>query len=208
MINQQLIACQECGQLHYYQDISVGNTAYCVRCSGVLYRHWAHMQDSVLALTITGLILFILSNIFPLLGLRAQRVDQELHLLGASIAFWQQEYPLLSLLLLFNTILFPLAELLSLLMVLLTVRYQWQARPAIWAFRWMRQLRPWGMLEVFMLGILVAIVKLGDIATLIIGTAFWSFAALIVVMAAANALLDPFTIWRSLERRLDDERVT
>jgi paraquat-inducible protein A len=56
------------------------------------------------------------------------------------------------------------------------------------------------MLEVFMLGVLVAVVKLGDLATLIVGTAFWSFAGLVLVMAAATALLDPFVVWRELGR--------
>ena len=61
------------------------------------------------------------------------------------------------------------------------------------------------MLEVFMLGVLVAVVKLGDLAILVIGPAFWSFAALIVCMAAATAVLDPFVVWNSLHSDDSDE---
>ena len=51
-----------------------------------------------------------------------------------------------------------------------------------------------------MLGVLVSVVKLGDVATLIIGTSLWSFAGLIFTMAAASAMLDPFTVWRELDK--------
>ena len=198
IISQQ-IACTECGKLHQYQSISVGKTACCVRCGAVLYRQRSRMEEISLALTISGLLLYILSNIFPLLGLRAQNVEYELHLLGASLAFWEQDYQIIAVLVVLNIIVFPLLELFSLLVVLLTIRFAWKPRVAIVLYRWMRELKPWGMLEVFMLGILVSVVKLGSMATLIIGPAFWSFVGLVVVMAAATATLDPFTIWQRLD---------
>lgn len=194
------IACLECGQLHRYTPVAPGKTATCSRCDAVLYRNRPHMLEAVLALTVAGLILFALSNLFPLLGLRAQGAEQELHLFGASVAFWDQEYRIVAGLIVLNIIIFPLFELLSLLVVTLTIHLHWQPQMAIFLFRWMREFKPWGMLEVFMLGVLVAVVKLGDLATLIVGTAFWSFAGLVLVMAAATALLDPFVVWRELGR--------
>ncbi len=192
------IACPECGQLHVYRRLPGSKTARCVRCSAILYRNRPHMLENVLALVFAALVLFLLSNLFPLLALRTQGVELELHLFAASVELWHQGYQLLALLISLNTIIFPLFELLSLLVVLLTIRFAWTPEPAIFLFRWMRELKPWGMLEVFMLGILVAVVKLGDMATLIVDTAFWSFAGFIVVMAAANATLDPFSVWREL----------
>lgn len=200
MPEANVIACQECGQLHRYRPVTLGKVANCRRCDAVLYRNRPDMWDSVLALILAGLLLFVLTNVFPLLGLRAQGAEQELHLLGASLAFWHQGYPVLAGLIVFNIIVFPLFELLTLLLVVLTVRYHWRSRLAIFLFRWMREFKPWGMLEVFMLGVLVAVVKLGDLATLIVGAAFWSFAGLILTMAAATALLDPFSVWRALEQ--------
>nr|CAA6812776.1 MAG: Paraquat-inducible protein A [uncultured Thiotrichaceae bacterium] len=194
-----VIACGECGKLHQYQAISRGHDATCQRCGGILYRHRARMLESALALTLTGIILFILTNFFPLLGLKAQGLVQELTLWKATITFWQQGFQLLSMLLLLNLIVFPLFELFTLLWVMLTIRFNLSTRLARYLYRWMQQLKPWGMLEVFMLGVLVAVVKLGDLAVLVIGPAFWSFAALIVCMAAATAILDPFVVWNSLK---------
>jgi len=193
-----MLACHECGKLHAYQTIAVGHTACCQRCAAVLYRNRSHMLDGTLALTLTGLILFVLTNFFPLLGLKAQGMSQELTLWKASVAFWEQDFHLLALLLVLNLILFPLFELFTLLWVLLTMQLKKKSVLARLFYRWMLKLKPWGMLEVFMLGVLVAVVKLGDLATLIVGPAFWSFAFLIVCMAAATALLDPFTVWSQL----------
>lgn len=156
------------------------------------------MLDSALALTLTGLILFALTNFFPLLGLKAQGMAQELTLWKASLAFWQQGFQLLALLLVFNLILLPLFELFTLLWVLITIRSHRNNSLARFLYRWMIKLKPWGMLEVFMLGVLVAVVKLGDLALLVVGPAFWSFAFLIVCMAAATAVLDPFVVWNQL----------
>ena len=193
------VICQACGQVHSYRPLTVRQVATCSRCNTVLYRNRPHMMESVLALTLAGLLLFMISNFWPLLGLRTQGIEQELHLLGASVAFWDQGYPIVAFLLVLNLVIFPLFELLSLLVITLTIRYRWRPQVAGFLFHWLRELRPWGMLEVFMLSILVSVVKLGDVATLIVDAAFWAFAGLIVVMAAATATLEPSTVWRELE---------
>lgn len=192
-------ACIHCGQLHYYQTLAEGEEACCSRCFSVLYRQRKTMLDTSLALIFTGLILFVMTNAFPLLGLRAQGITQELTIWKATSAFWEQGYYWLSVLLTLNLIIFPLFELLGLLWVLLTIRLAWPPYGAIQVFRWLSELKPWGMLEVFMLGLLVAIVKLGDIAVLVVGPAFWSFIFLVLTMAASTANLDQFTLWQRLK---------
>lgn len=198
MVETEQVACLGCGQLHRYVPLAPNKTAVCSRCDAVLYRNRPRMMETVLALTLAGLVLFVISNAWPLLGLQVQGLAQELHLWGASIAFWQQGYSLVAFLLVLNLVIFPLFELLSLLIIGLTVRYRWRPQVAAWLLRWQQELRPWGMLEVFMLGILVALVKLGAMATLVMGVAFWAFAGLIVVMAAATATLEPSSVWREL----------
>lgn len=191
-------ACTHCGQINIYQAIQNGEEACCVRCSSVLYRQRNYMFDASLALIFTGLILFVMTNAFPLIALKAQGVTQELTIWKATAAFWEQDYYWLSVLLALNLIIFPLFELLGLLWVLLTIRFAWQRQRAIQIFRWLSEVKPWGMLEVFMLGLLVAVVKLGDIAVLVVGSAFWAFIFLVLSIAALTANLDRFTIWRAL----------
>ncbi|WP_020395969.1 paraquat-inducible protein A [Thiolinea disciformis] len=194
------VTCTDCGLAHDYRPIAVGEIALCQRCEAVLYRNRPHMVQMALALTLTGLILFILSNAFPLLGLSARGLMQEITLIGAGVAFWQQGYPVLAVLLLLTIVIFPLFELLSQLWILLSLQRHWPPEPAIFLFRWIHELKPWGMLEVFMLGMLVSVVKLGEMATLIVGPALWSFAFLILTMAVTSATLDDFSVWSQLKR--------
>ena len=101
----------------------------------------------------------------------------------------------LSLLVLLTTILVPLLQLLVLVYVLVPLylnRTPWKLGSI---FRLFHSLQPWGMMEVFMIGILVAVVKLVGMAQIVPGLALWSFAVLIIVLAAAAANLDPRLVW-------------
>ncbi len=66
-------------------------------------------------------------------------------------------------------------------------------------FRLLRHIEPWSMMEIFLIGILVSLVKLADMANIIPGLALWSFGVLILVLAAANAALDPRIVWDRVE---------
>jgi paraquat-inducible protein A len=68
-------------------------------------------------------------------------------------------------------------------------------------FRWLRRMHPWSMVEVYLLGVFVAYVKLVDLATIELGLAFFSLCALMVVMVAVDAVLGPELVWREMERR-------
>lgn len=198
---QDPIACLDCGQIFAYRALAPRETATCVRCGALLYQGRHNMVERALALTVTGVVLFGLTNVFPMLVLRSQGTEVEMHLLGASIAFWREGFPALAVLLFLSTIAFPLLELVVFLVVLLTLRMDWPRGLAIVVYRELREIRPWSMLEVLMLGVLVAVVKLGDLATLTLGVSFWTFSTLIVVFAAIRSVLDPLTVWRQLERR-------
>jgi len=127
-----------------------------------------------------------------------QGMLQELTLIKAISAFWQSDLYLISVLLVFNLLILPLLELLIILWVLVTLIYKTLATPAAYLMRWLQTFKPWGMLEIFMLGALVALVKLGDLATLVLGLAFWSFSIQIIVLAALHSVFEPFWVWRAL----------
>ena len=65
-------------------------------------------------------------------------------------------------------------------------------------FRWVERLQPWAMMEVYLLGVIVAYVKLQDLATVHLGVALYAFVGTIILMAAADARFEPHAIWRRL----------
>jgi paraquat-inducible protein A len=121
--------------------------------------------------------------------------SQQIVLLTGIKELYRQGLPEMALLVLLTTIISPLIQLTGLLYVLLPLKLD-LVPPAVWrVFRWVRRMQPWSMLEVFMLGILVALVKLAEMADIVPGISLFCFLALIFVLAAISASLDPHSVW-------------
>nr|WP_321466096.1 paraquat-inducible protein A [uncultured Desulfobulbus sp.] len=197
-----VVACPDCDLLNRLPGEPGRATCLCARCGAVLSRHRPNSIERSLALTLTALILFILSNSFPFLAMKSAGLVQETTLLSGIYALWGQKLYGLSLLVLLTCILVPAVQMCGLLYILLPL--YWRTRPSAHGaqvFRLVQEVAPWGMMEVFMIGILVALVKLGNMATIVPGTSVFSFGALIFVMAAAFSSLDPALLWDRLDRR-------
>jgi len=195
------VACPDCDLLNRLPD-EIQATALCARCGAVLYRHRPNSIDRSLALTFAALILFLVSNSFPFLAMKSGGLVQETTLLTGIRELWKQGLPELSLLVLLTCVLVPLTQMIGLLYILAPLK--WGHRPAphaVHIFRLVQEIAPWGMMEVFMIGILVALVKLGHMATIVPGISVFSFGVLIFVMAAAFSNLDPTLLWDRLDLR-------
>jgi paraquat-inducible protein A len=191
----RMIACHECDLLHRVRPLPVGTQAQCTRCGAVLYRRRRNSLDRTLALNIAGLILFALANSFPFLAMTFEGQHQQIVLLTGIRELSRQGLPEIAVLVLLTTIISPLVQLTGLFYVLLPLKLD-RLPPAVWrVFRWVRNLQPWSMLEVFMLGILVALVKLAKMADIVPGISLFCFLGLIYVLAAISAALDPSSVW-------------
>jgi paraquat-inducible protein A len=199
---ESLIACHECDLLHQKQPLPPGGTARCVRCGAKLYSRKRNSLDRVLALTLTGLILFIVANVYPFLTFRLEAQIQETNLITGIIELYNQGMWIVAGVVLLTSILMPLLELTGMLYVLLPLKFNQQPWKLPIFFRLVRSFKPWGMMEVFMVGILVAFVKLSKMASIIPGIALFAFMTLIFVLAASSAALDPHIVWKRLEKRL------
>jgi paraquat-inducible protein A len=167
-----------------------------------LFRAKLDSIERSLSLTLAALVLFALSNAFPFLAMKSGGLVQETTLLTGIHEIWKQEMYGLSVLVLLTCVLVPLVQMVGLLYILVPL---YGGRPpaayAARVFRLVQEVAPWGMMEVFMIGILVALVKLGHMATIIPGISVFSFGALIFIMAAAFSTLDPALLWRLLDMR-------
>lgn len=193
-----LIACHECDLLQRAPLLAPGATASCRRCGGVLYRRRRKSIERTLALAVAGLILFTAANTLPFLAFRMQGQVVETTLITGVRDLHEQGMTALAALVLVTSILAPLGQLLALLYVLLPMYVARPAPGAATVFRFLRRLQPWSMMEVFMLGVLVSLVKLADMAEIVPGLAIWSFSLLILVIAAASATLEPRQVWLRL----------
>jgi len=194
-----LMACHECDALVRERALAPGSMARCRRCGGLLRRAKHESIERTLALVMAGLVLFTLANIYPFMTFQLEGREQESSLVSGAIVLWNEGLPELGVLVFLTSIGFPALYLLGLLYVLAPLHLEHRpARHFGPVFRMILAIGPWGMLEVYMLGVLVAIVKLSEMATLVPGVAFWSFCGLILVTTATNGALDPHVIWKKL----------
>jgi len=200
MSSTSLIACHECDLLHRVQPLPEGGVARCVRCGAVLYRQKKDSLNRTLSLTIAALILFVVANTYPFLALKSGGLVKQTTLITGTKELYAQGMEALALLVLFTSILAPLVHLVGMLYVLLPLKFNRLPRNLHRVFRFVQSLQPWGMLEVFMLGILVSVVKLAKMAKIVPGIALFAFLVLIFVMAASSASLDPHLIWKRWEQ--------
>ena len=197
---ESYIACHECDLIHRVKPLPKKGIANCIRCGSVLYRHKPNSIERTLALSLAGLVLFVLANSFPFLALKMESQLHQTNLITGIKVLYTQGMQGLAIVVLLTTILAPLAQLLGMLYLLLPLRHNRIPPQFASIFRFVRGLQPWSMMEVFMLGILVSVVKLAKMAQIVPGVAIFSFFALIVVLAAATVSLDPHEVWHRWEK--------
>ena len=196
MNRAELLACPECDLLQSDSAVPRPRKALCARCGAVLYQRHPHGLERTAALTAAALVLFAIANSFPILSLELQGERTDATLAGAVVALWSQNMQLVAALVAFTAILMPLAELAALAWLLVPLRFGLRAPQFGAVFQALQFAQRWGMVEVFVLGALVSFVKLGHLANVEAGIALWSFAALMLVMAAIEANFDPRDLWQ------------
>ena len=194
-----LIACHECDLLQREVQLPPGGTARCTRCGAVLYRNTRDGLDRTLAYALGAAVLFLVANAFPIVGLDAQGNHTSTTLFGTVRTLHDDGMTSVAGLVFVTTILMPALNIGALLYMLLPLKLGRVPRGLPAVFRLVDAVRPWGMVEVFMLGTLVALTKLAALASVVPGIALWSFGALMFLVAAAAAAFDSHAFWARVE---------
>jgi paraquat-inducible protein A len=194
-----LIACHECDLLQREVALPPSGTARCIRCKAFLYRDHPHGVDRALAFATAAAILFVVANSFPLVGLEVNGELIETTLFGAARSLYADGMRTLGAVVLVTTVVAPLIELIAILSLLLPLRLGRRSAYSARLFRALRAIQPWRMVEVMMLGVLVALVKLAHMAAVIPGIAMWALAGVVVLLAACLSSFDPRMVWAQVD---------
>jgi paraquat-inducible protein A len=201
MPESKLVACLECDLLHRQVPLQPGGEARCTRCGARLYRRASpDSNQRALALALTASILFVIANLYPIVGLEVQGTHTSSTLFGAVISLWEEGSRMVAALVFVTIFFVPAAELIGLIWVLLTLRRGARAWSAVPMLHFIESVKPWGMVEVFVLGVLVSLVKLAHVASVEPGVALFSFGALMALVAATAAAFDADAAWIQLEK--------
>ena len=191
-----LIACPECDLLQYETPLPRGRFACCHRCGIALYRRTSGSIDRTLALALAAVVLMFIANVWPIASIETKSGERiETTLLGAVDTLYNQERQVVAALVFVTTILAPAIELAAMLYMLVPLRLGIVPQQLSLAFRLAPVAREWGLIDVFMLGVVVSLIKLGNLAVVVLGTALWSFGALILLLTAIGALFNPRELW-------------
>lgn len=194
-----LIACESCDLLHRSVLVERGSRATCSRCGQRLYGSQLDSLERTLAFSIAALVLLVIANAMPFLNFSLKGQTQDNHIITGVLALAQGGFAPLAALVLLTTIVAPLLEILlhlwALIPVLLGVRFP----GVVWAARTSTRLKTWSMLEVYLLAVIVAVVKLAMIATVSLDLGAYAFFGLIVSLTAARWALENEAFWSRIQ---------
>jgi paraquat-inducible protein A len=194
-----VIACEFCDLHHELPTLEVGQKAYCSRCGGVLAKASRSPIEGTLALALAAAMLLLLANVFPFLRFALEGQVQENRIVTGVVGLWAAGQGGLALLILFTTVLAPGLRILVLLYVLLPLALHRVPPGVSGALRFQERLVSWAMLDVYMLALLVALVKLAQMADVTLELGAYCFVALFVVLTLVGASYDREALWERVE---------
>ena len=197
---RNLMACPRCDALYRMPSLPENTQAVCQRCSTVLATSRTDAAARVLALALTAMFLMIAALFFPFLGIRVGETTNDTSVFGAVLAFADDRLFPVAVFMAALIILSPLLRALALIYALLPlVAHRRPFAHAANALRLAAALKPWAMTEVFIVGVAVSMVKIGGIASISFGPAFWAFTFLVIVTVVKDSLICEWSLWTALE---------
>ena len=193
------VACHECDLLQRVPELPPGGKARCSRCGNTVAARPSASLDRALALTLTAAIVFIIAHTTSLMGLSAVGRSSSTTIFGGVLQMWEDGERITAVIVMFCAGIAPGAYLAFMLTVLLAVR-----RPPapLWVgemMRWGHHMHPWSMNEVMILGILVALIKIAELATVEAGIGMYAMGGLVVLFPAIALSIDEHETWRRIE---------
>ena len=196
------LACPNCDTLYHIPDFPLKSRALCARCDTVLATSREHTIPQVIALALTALILMLVVCFFPFLSLKVASGSNQASIFDAVIAFSGQSLFPVAVFMATLIIILPIARFLLLIYTLGPLALNAKPFPnAIRMFRLSEELRPWCMVEIFVVGLAVSMVKLVGLAQISFGPAFWAVIILVPLSLWKDSMISRWSIWEALERR-------
>src|SRR5439155_8420137 len=197
----QLRECPGCGLLQTVPALAPGMTAQCIRCPTTLRRTSAHPPDHIAALVVAAFVLLVVMCSTNLMSVETAGIKRTADLFSGPEELARRNMAELGAVVVFVTVLAPLARLIGTLYVLIRLHEERPPRHLRRVFAWAERLRPWSMVEVFVFGVFVAYVKLGDLVTIGLLPGVYALLGLTFVLVWMDSALDREAVWERLDRR-------
>ena len=196
----RVVACDTCGMVQQVPELPKGTAAECFRCGAFLgVRRSAAGLHACAALSLAALILYVPANIYPILTMTMYGATSESTIWDGVVGLAQHDQWGIAIIVFLASLVIPLLKLAGLFFLVVSSTMKWgrrlRARTALYKF--IDTIGPWAMLDVFLLAVLVALVKLGQFATVVPGPGLVAFTGVVVLTMLASAAFDPKQIWEA-----------
>jgi paraquat-inducible protein A len=194
-----LVSCHNCDLLQRLPPLASGGSARCPRCHEEVIRRHPDSLERTLALAIAAAVLYVVANSVPMLGLTVVGRQASTTVFGGAMQLWADRRDTVSALVLFTAMIAPALQIGFMVAIVLGALQEPPRRWVAALLRHHRLTRIWSMIEVMMLGVLVALTKIADYATVVPGLALFVLGALVFVLAAMQSGFDPHEVWERIE---------
>ena len=201
MTEPHLRECRGCGLFQVMPAMSPGAVARCLRCNGTLRRTRKDPLLTPLAFNLGGLVLFGVAVSMTMMTLNGGGQNLEAGLLSGPRDLQRDGLWELAAVVVFTSVIAPLLKMAGMIYVLAGLQLRQAPRHLRRVFGFMERVRPWSMVEVYMLGIIVAYTKMVDMAQVEIGPGLYALVGVMLAMTAADATLDADAVWEAMEHR-------
>jgi paraquat-inducible protein A len=194
-----LVACLHCDLLQRLPALEPGGSARCPRCDKEIWRRRPDSLNRTLAFAVAALMLFGVANAVPMLGLSAVGHQASTTVMGGARQLWHDGREIVAVLVFVTAILAPALQITFMLAIVVAALRPMPPRWVAPLLRHHPRARTWSMIEVMLLGVLVALIKIADYATVVPGLALYVLGTLVFVLAAMQAAFDPREVWERVE---------
>ena len=177
-----LIICEYCDSVYQTAPLVKRQKACCACCGAVIQRYTGLTLQQRMALCVTAAILLVFANLYPVMSISLQGLHNSATLWDAVVALSEGPITFMALVAAVVIIIAPVFQV-TLLIWVLAFAIAKQRSPAFgFCMRWLESLRPWSMLEVCLLGAMVAVFKLAGLLDVVPGIGLLALAALSILM--------------------------
>ncbi|MEM6819412.1 MAG: paraquat-inducible protein A [Pseudomonadota bacterium] len=182
-LNRRWIACTKCDELYPRPNLKEGQLARCSVCHSVLATRKSRHAERTFALMIASLIVYAVAVLYPFMRMERSGISNQISVVDAVSILWQTDMHTLAVFSALLILLFPLSRVVLLCFLAGAIHLR-KAPGSTFALmaRIAQSLEPWSMVDIFMLGVVVSLVKIGALVDVELGAAFWGAASLVIFL--------------------------
>jgi paraquat-inducible protein A len=199
LAGRRLQACHDCDLLVDLRNLAEHGHADCPRCGTVLANHTPDSLNRTLAFSLTGMMLYLPAVLLPVMTINILGHANANTMINGVLQLVHDGYWWMAFMVAFGSLIVPLCLLLLLFSICLLSRLRTLPKIQILLLKTHHHLKHWGMLDVYMLSLLVTIIKMKDLGDLQMGPGLYAFVALLILMTLAQSQFDSQQCWNRLE---------